>query len=288
MAEPAAPWFEGLYFKHQKGDETLAVIPGISLDKTGGTAFIQVITNRRSWYVSYPATAFQRHPSGRAVRVGDSLFTQDGVRLNLQSPGLCLRGVIRYGWAARPQGDIMGPFRFVPHMECRHQLFSLGHQLSGSVWVNGRKLSFDGGTGYIEGDRGRSFPSRYTWSQCNTFSGQNTCVFLSAARIPLAGGAFPGCIASVLLQGREYRLATYTGARITRWEPGHIQLTQGNSRLEAELLHSSACPLAAPSLGRMTRIIHEHAACIVRYRFTWQGKDLFDLQSASASFEETK
>lgn len=286
MTIPHPPWFEGWYFKHQNGDNTLALIPGLSLDSAGSTAFIQVITNCKSWYIPYPASVFQKHPQHPAVRIGDNLFTTEGVRLNMTAPGLTLRGILSYGWMARPKGDIMGPFRYVPRMECRHQLVSLGHPLFGRVWLNGQEISFDGGTGYIEGDRGCSFPSRYTWSQCNTFDTPNTCIFLAAARIPMVGGAFSGCISTVLIRGREYRLATYTGAHIIRWEPGHICLAQGTSLLEAEQIDSSSCPLAAPAQGRMARMIHEHAACTVRYRFLWHGKELLQLQSRSASFEE--
>lgn len=288
MAAPVPPYFEGWYLKHQKDNDTLACIPGISLSKESNTAFIQIITKEQSWYLSYPISDFRKHPSGRAVRIGDNLFTQNGVRLHIQTPDLSLRGTIRYGWMARPAGDIMGPFRFLPHMECRHGLISLGHSLTGSVVLNGRTLNFDNGTGYIETDWGHSFPSRYCWSQCNTFPHGNTCVFLSAARIPVAGFAFPGCISDVLYQGREYRLATYTGARITRWMPDCIQLTQGDSCLEAVLLRAWGCPLAAPHAGQMTRTVYEHAACTVRYRFVWHGNELFHLQSDSASFESVR
>lgn len=69
---------------------------------------------------------------------------------------------------------------------------------------------------------------------------------LSAATIPYLGLHFTGCLASVWDQGREIRLATYTGARVPVWEPGRVVLERGGTRLEAALLEASAHPLMAP------------------------------------------
>ena len=109
---------------------------------------------------------------------------------------------------------------------------------------------------------------------------------LSAATIPYLGLHFTGCLASVWDQGREIRLATYTGARVPVWEPGRVVLERGGTRLEAALLEASAHPLMAPDTGRMARTIHEHARCTVRYRFFRDGHLRFDLTSPTASFEE--
>lgn len=287
MGSYTGPYFEGWYFKHQWGEETLALIPGFFLEKTGRRgAFLQVIGHDGSWFIPYPAESFGRRADPPAIRVGESVFTPEGVRLHVEAPGLSLHGVIRYGFLTPPRGDIMGPFRFAPGMECRHCVRSLGHSLSGRIRLNGRLHNLDGGTGYIEGDRGRSFPERYTWTQCNTFGSRTTGVMLSAASIPYLGLRFTGCLASVWDKGREIRLATYTGAGVALWEPGRVVLKRGETRLEAELLEASAHPLKAPMAGRMARTIHEHARCTVRYRFFQSGHLCFDLTSPSASFEE--
>lgn len=64
------------------------------------------------------------------------------------------------------RSDIMGPFRFLPGMECSHGVISMGHSLEGKLDLNGKRIDFSGGTGYVETDRGRSFPSAYLWTQC--------------------------------------------------------------------------------------------------------------------------
>ena len=70
------------------------------------------------------------------------------------------------------------------------------HSVSGSIWVNGREYSFEDGRGYWEGDRGRSFPKKYVWTQCSFPDGS---LMLSAADIPLAGIHFTGVIGNVCL-----------------------------------------------------------------------------------------
>ena len=72
---------------------------------------------------------------------------------------------------------------------------------------------------------------------------------LSVADIPLGPLDFTGCICAVLYGGREYRLATYLGARAVRWSGGGALIAQGKYRLAVELLEERSRPLKAPVLG---------------------------------------
>ena len=102
----------------------------------------------------------------------------------------------------------------------------------------------------------------------------------------LAGG-FTGCIASVFYGGREYRLATYRGARVEEWSPSGLVIRQGKYRLEAELLKAQGQALRAPEEGGMRRTIHESLCGDVRYGF-WRGRDLvFRHADRCASFEHS-
>ena len=78
--------------------------------------------------------------------------------------------------------DIMGPFYYIPFMECSHFIVSMSNTVNGAVNINGIKHVFSDGLGYIEGDRGCSFPRRYFWTQCLF---DNNSVMLSIADIPL-------------------------------------------------------------------------------------------------------
>lgn len=111
---------------------------------------------------------------------------------------------------------------------------------------------------------------------------------LAVATIPLPAGSFTGCICSVLYRGREYRLATYQGAKIEAWSPSGATIRQGKYRLKVELLKAHGQALHAPVDGRMERTIHESLCAQVRYSF-WCGKELlFRHMDRHVSFEYSK
>lgn len=284
-AKKRGPYFEGWYLKHQgAGDAALALIPALHIDAAGRRgASLQIIAEERSWWLEYPAAEFAASKADFQIRLGRSLFSREGIRLDIQREGLSLRGALRYG-PFRPLGsDIMGPFRFLPGMECAHGVISMGHALEGSLHLNGAALDFSDGLGYIETDRGRSFPGAYLWTQC-AWPGRGG-LMLSIADIPLAAGHFTGCICAVLEGGREYRLASYRGVRVEEWSRTGGVIRQGKYRLEAALLEERRCLLRAPSQGSMVRGVHESLQAKVRYRF-WAGdKLLFDRTAPNASFE---
>lgn len=277
-----APYFEGWYFKLRRGGDALAFIVGVSLtgeDRAGprGRAFIQAVSRAASYQASYPLEAFAVSPRTFAVRVGGSLFTDRGLTLDI--PEFACRGRVEFGPLAPPAYDAMGPFCLLPGMECRHSVFSLYHPISaGSIVLAGRRYDFEGGAGYIEGDRGVSFPRRYAWVQGGEETAPGDGVMVSAADIPYMGREFPGCIAMVRLGGREYRLATYTGARVTDCDRRRIRLQQGNTMLDVLPLPGtgSGNALRAPRMGGMDRTIHEELCRPVRFVFTRGGRTLLD------------
>ena len=79
--------------------------------------------------------------------------------------------------------------------------------------INGQKYYFRNAWGYWEGDCGRSFPKEYVWTQCFFNDG---ALMLSVADIPMAGIRFTGIIGVVLWRGKEYRIATYLGAKVVK------------------------------------------------------------------------
>ena len=279
------PYFEGWYFKHQnRQGQTLALIPAFHIDREGRrTASLQVISGDRSWWLEYPEAQVSRQPF--QVQIGRCCFGSRGMELQIRREGLSLQGALQYGPFTPLRSDIMGPFRFFAGMQCSHGVISMGHSLSGTLELNGERLDFTGGTGYIETDRGRSFPSRYLWTQCVWDGAEQGSLMLAIAAIPLPVGSFTGCICSVLYQGREYRLATYRGARIEAWSPSGAAIRQGKYRLEAELLNEQRQPLRAPVEGSMERTIHESLRAEVRCRFRQGHRLLFQHTDPCASFE---
>ncbi|MGN1086878.1 MAG: hypothetical protein ACI4Q5_07565, partial [Porcipelethomonas sp.] len=136
--------------------------------------------------------------------------------------------------------------------------------------------------GYIEGDCGNSFPKEYIWTQCHF---RNGSLMLSAADIPFSVVHFTGIIGVVLLNGKEYRIATYLGAEVKHIGKDTVTVKQGDYQLTAKLLRKNSHPLAAPSHGRMNRTIHESVSCKAYYKFSYKGKVLLEFISDRASFE---
>jgi len=270
--------FEGWYFKQQSTEgKSLAVIPG----KADDSAFVLVITDDKSYHISYPLSEYHKH--GGYLYIGGNTFSNDGITLEIQKPELNLTGAISYTNLTPICGDIMGPFRFFP-MECSHGIISMNHSLYGSVILDGHKQEFTGGKGYIESDSGRSFPKWYTWVQCNAFDADCSIV-ASVARIPFYGLRFWGCICVVWLNGREYRLATYKGVKILRCNSGIIELKQGKYKLTIDVDNKDGHALPAPHSGKMSRFIRETLAVTARFRFMEGDNCLFDGASDYASYE---
>ena len=278
-------YFEGWYLKHQTRDgRMLALIPAVHTDGEGRrTASLQVLTDTGAWWLEYPGATFRASAEKFQVCVENSLFNRRGVWVRAEGEGISLRGTVLYGAFTPLRSDIMGPFRLLGNMECAHGVISMGHTLSGTLTLNGEVFDFSGGRGYIETDRGRSFPKAYLWTQCGWE--ETDGVMLAIAAIPLAVGTFTGCICALRHQGREYRLATYRGARIVAWSEKGAVVRQGKYRLEVELPDKRGRGLRAPVEGRMRRTIRECPGAPVRVRF-WEGKTLLlDRTDPWASFE---
>ena len=275
-------YFDGWYFKCQKGQKTLAVIPAIHRRGLETVATLQVITEAQAWSLTFPAEAYRSYGAPFPLRIGENLFSERGMRLKIASPGLSLEGKLTFGAFCPPHYDIMGPFALVPGMECRHRVASMYHTVDGCLCLNGQTLDFTGAQGYLEGDAGRSFPEEYAWTHC-FFPGGS--LMLSAASIPLGRLRFPGVIGFVFLNGREYRLGSYLGARLLMKHNGTVVIGQSGDLFLARLLKKRALALRAPQGGLMARTIRESAACRTFYRFYRNGQCLLSLDSHRASFE---
>lgn len=281
------PYFEGWYLKHQYMGHTVAFIPAVHAGKNGQwTASIQVITEEGTWNFNYPAKECRIEKNFFCVKIGNNLFTEKGINVRLQNDEVSISGRILYSEFHRLESDIMGIFRYLPFMQCSHGVLSMAHSLRGHLCINGEKTEFTGGRGYAETDWGKSFPKHYIWSQCEFGSRGMDSIMVSVADVPLPGKCFRGCICAAHYQGREYRLATYRGAKIKGYGEGKIVLRQGRMVLIVTRMENKAFSLHAPREGRMERIIRESPACKVHYQLRKGKKTVFNLISSEASFEQ--
>lgn len=273
-------YFYGWYLKCQSASQTLAVIPAVHQTGKKRTCSIQIITDSTVRTVTFPSDAFRQR--GRTILIGESLFCEKGIRLAIRTPELSAAGKLTFGPLSPLKYDIMGPFTLVPFMECRHSVQSMRHSVRGTLHIDGQSYSFENGLGYWEGDRGRSFPKNYAWTQCCFSKG---ALMLAVADIPIAGIHFTGIIGCVLWQRQEYRIATYLGARAVQIQHRTLRILQGDMDLAASLLDEPGHPLQAPAKGAMVRTIHENASCRAFYQFRKKGRTLFSFQTEHASFE---
>ena len=88
-------------------------------------------------------------------------------------------------------------------------------------------------------------------------------------------------------QGKEYRLATYLGVKIVECSEHRVVLKQRQYRLEIDIDEHQGHSLKAPQQGKMSRTIHENAACGAQIKFYEKDQLLFDYRSEHCSFEYT-
>lgn len=275
-------YFCGWYFKCQSDKQTLAVIPAIHKSKEKKSSSIQLITDEGAWNFELPYHEFSKQKQNFHIQVAGNYFGENGIKLCLNTPYCSATGIVRFGAFSPIRYDIMGPFHYLPFMECQHSVLSMKHTVTGDFYINGKNYHFDNGVGYIEGDRGYSFPKEYAWTQCNFKDG---ALMLSVADIPFGFFHFTGVIAVIQWQGKEYRLVTYLGAKAVKIENGEIVICQDNMVLSVKLIEKHTHPLFAPVSGMMSRTIHESASCRVSYCFQQGLQTLFSFETSKASFE---
>lgn len=278
-------FFEGWYFKHQAQGQTISFIPGIHIPKLGKAfAFIQIITNHKSYFIKYPYSQFYASKNTFYIKIGNNIFSKNGISININTPKLKLQGTIRYEAFTPIKYDIMGPFSLFPNMECHHGIISLHHLAHGYLMFNTTFVDLNNSLGYIEKDWGTSFPQSYIWLHCNDFK-DKTSIVISTAHIPFCGSSFQGLIAIVYYRGKEYRFATYNGGKVIYANKHAILLKRGASYLRVTISPGRGHPLKAPSLGQMSQIIHERPSCSALFEFFIKDKKIFEKQSHNASFE---
>ncbi len=276
--------FEGWYFKlvDADGAQPYAIIPGVFLGNDGH-AFIQVLDGRAgtACYHRFPLEEFRASRSEFAIEIAGSRFSSHGIDLDIDveqtSAKQSVRGSLRFSpWRPWPvkltSPGVMGPYSFVPFMECNHGILSLDHAVDGSLAVEGRETSFDGGRGYSEKDWGRAFPAGYVWTQSNHFERDGVSITASVARIPWLTGAFRGFLVGLLLDGELHRFTTYNGGEIESLtvDDSHLRLRLHNRshRLEIDARKEEGGVLHAPYGRQMIERVAETMSSEVELRFS--------------------
>jgi hypothetical protein len=293
-------YFEGWYYKliDPELKNAVVIIPGISIgkDRQDSHAFIQVLyQGSQVAYYRFEPKEFRYHPKRFAIRIEDNYFTEDRIRLKLNGEGLMITGSLTFHNLIKlPKTlympGIMGPYSYLPIMECYHGIVNIHHEITGEVAIAGKTIDFTGGYGYIEKDWGRSFPKTWIWLQSNHFGEKDVTVMFSAARIPWLGSSFPGFISFLRLGGKLYVFASYTSARLLKLDHRGDQVSviveDRRYRLELQVWNREGGQLMAPVNGRMAREILESINATVHVRLlTKTGRVIFAGRGTSAGLE---
>lgn len=273
-------YFEGFYLKHQNEKMSIAFIPSIHITNGEGYALIQVIAN--DFTSVFRFDLYDALIVDTTIMIGKNVFSKEGIYVDLKNDDTHIIGRLFYDNIISLNKDIMGFFKYLPKMECSHGVISIHHKTRGSLIINEQEINFNNGCGYIEKDFGISFPKRYLWTHCIF---KNISIMISVANIPYLGMHFDGCISIILYKGKQYRLATYKGAKIISFKNDEVILKQGKYTLKAKLIKYDVQILKAPQNGQMNREIMESIACHVYYEFCKNQTILFSFVSNQASFE---
>lgn len=258
-------YFEGWYFKNTNKENGISFIPGINIENEDKKAFIQVITNATSHYVNYNIKDFEYNLNPFFIKIGDNFFSKDGIHINIKEPNLSVYGEIEYSKSENINTNflnpnIMGPFSYIPFMECNHAILCMKSNASGYITLNSQDIKFKNDIGYIEKDWGCSFPKKYIWCQANNFNISNASFMLSIANIPFKFFEFRGLICVLKIDDKEYKFTTYNNAKILKYNVDKsidITLRKGDYEITIKSKNDEGLKLSAPVKGKMLKDIYE-------------------------------
>jgi tocopherol cyclase len=276
-------YFEGWYYKiiNSSMEHAYAVIPGVSLGSgiSDSHAFVQVLDafGCKVNYIRYDISSFKFNDNKFEVEIADNYFSNSELHLNVKDEGFHVNGRLMFKNAVsypktllRP--GIMGPYSFVPFMECYHGIVSMHHDILGQMSISGNMVDFNEGYGYIEKDWGTSFPKAWIWLQSNHFSASDVSLMFSTARIPWLGRYFTGFISFLRIGSKIYLFSTYTKAKIVmlvyHGNCLKVRLEDRNFKMEITAEHSDGGILKAPKNGLMQREVLESINAMVKVRLS--------------------
>lgn len=204
------PYFEGWYVRIHTDQLDFAVIFGIAI-ASQKNVFIQYLDTYQSKVYHFPWSKLQLTKNPLSIQISKNKLTLNQLKLHLPE----IKTILYFDQLTPLQNifccpTIMGPFAYFP-MQCFHSIISLHHYVHGYIKQHDTYQKIHG-VGYIEKDRGTSFPSRYIWFQSNQ-NPNSYCFFFSYAHIPFGLLSFQGCICVLMLE-KQYRFASYLGCRV--------------------------------------------------------------------------
>lgn len=289
-------YFEGWYFKNINNEYAISFIPGINIESNKIKAFIQVITKDSSYFIEYNIEDFQFNIKPFYIKIGNNIFSKDCIYIDIYDSlqNIKIKGSISYTDTKNIKTNminpnIMGPFSYIPYMECNHAILSMKNNANGRININGRKIEFDNGIGYIEKDWGCSFPKSYIWCQGNNFKKSNASFMISIAEIPFKIFRFQGIICALIIDNEEFKFTTYNNAKIVEYNINensiNLTLKKGRYYINIKSQYDVGRKLSAPIKGKMSKDIYESISAEVTITLKKNNTIIFHDTSTNCGLE---
>lgn len=288
-------YFEGWYFKNIGNEGGISFIR-ININDKSKKSFVQIITKDSSYFVDYNIEDFKFSANPFYIKIGENTFSKDGININIKDDkqNLNVYGNIKYSNSKNISTNllnpnIMGPFSYVPNMECNHAILAMKNNINGWININNNKINFNNNYGYIEKDWGYSFPKAYIWCQANNFEKSNASFMCSVADIDYRLFNFRGIICDLIIDNEEVKFTTYNNAKLIKYEVDtnsiNIILKKGLYILNIKSKYNTGNKLAAPVKGKMERNIYESICETIAIELKRNDEIIFEDMSKNCGVE---
>jgi tocopherol cyclase len=290
-------FFELWYYKIFNATENvgLAVIPGISIDEKGNKEVsIQILDgqNKLAKYYEFPAETFVPKRGVFELKIGNNFFSGNKIILDLPS----IKGELTFHHRAPWKGKllspgIMGPYSFIPRMECYHDILTMYSEMEGELVIEGETVNFTHGRGFIEKDWGRSLPTNYIAMQSSHFSEKEISIKISIAEVPWMKSSFVGFIVAFWFNNQMVQFNTYNRSKIKKCSVEgnvvRINMINPKHRIEIIATRDSGTQVQGPINGLMTGKITESMTSELRIKLFERktGKMIFNDTGGNAGLE---
>jgi len=203
------------------------MIPGVQMSDDDRHAFLMIAYENISHYYRFPFESFSSSTDEYSVRIGENRFSYDKIFINVQpnegddaseifQMNLTLSSHIKIPDLSVIAPGTMGPFSWMPTLQCYHHVLSMKYDVSGTMQDKEDVTA----VGYLEKDWGTEFPSIWIWGQANQWqSNVSASLFFSFALIPwYFGFKFPGFLIIFEYNHEFYRFNTYLQSNVHNLE----------------------------------------------------------------------
>lgn len=293
-------YFEGWFIKtnDKKNDLSVALIPGVA-HFSEHESFVQYnIVYKDTYYsgkITFSRDEFDVVGDPQTVMMPKFVFNEKGIKASLNNGETELLIDFDFGLflpirQSLYTPSIMGPLEYL-NMPCNHDIVSLRHTVKGRISINGEAIELSDALGYIEKDRGSTFPSRYAWAHANGFEhNSEATLFLSAAELEKGPLKKEGAIAIFHDGKEEHRFATYYGTvtdlTVSPDEESYtITMKDLFKKLKVTVSLKNGSEMIAPMNAGMDYPIKETVKSDITMTFTKKNGPTYHLKSTSGAGE---